>query len=123
VNIWSKVLTDPLGLSGFALFVAFSTLGLLAKRKLAKKWVWLPNGVFAMACACLLAGLFLAYLQIRKAGLEPLPTTVNQQHIDQIDQQSSGSGAVNAAGVQGSVTTNNTESGEDSTKTKQKATK
>ena len=124
MNAWIKVVTNPLGLAAFALSIVLSVL---AGKNRARKPAWMIGVIFAMACAALVGGLFLAYLQVQKAAQPtkagPSPATVNQQHIDQINQQSSGSGAVNAAGVQGSVTTNNAATGEDSTKTKKKMAK
>ena len=113
---WIKVVTDPMGLAGFALFLVFTFLA----RK-GKKPAWLAAGAFAMACLALVGGLTLAYFRVRTnpspasttapstpSQPSPAPGTVNQQSIEKINQKSSGVGAVNAAGVQGgSVTVNN----------------
>lgn len=111
---WIKVVTDPMGLAGFALFLVFTVLS-----KKGKKPAWLAAGAFAMACVALVGGLTLAYYRVRAnpssttapstaSQPSPAPGTVNQQAIGEIKQESSGAGAVNAAGVQGgSVTVNN----------------
>jgi hypothetical protein len=114
---WIKVVTDPMGLAGFALFLVFTFLA----RK-GKKPAWLAAGAFAMACLALAGGLILAYFRARAnpnpssstttpgtvSQPSPASSTVNQQAIEEIKQESSGAGAVNAAGVQGgSVTVNN----------------
>ncbi len=112
MNAWIKVVTHPLGLAGFALFLAFS---ITAKKIPARRPAWLTPLFFAMACAALLGGLVLSYRQVNRTV--PPPTTVNQQRINQINQQSSGNGAVNNAGVQGGVTINNSST----TKAKKKA--
>jgi len=119
VNGWIKVVTHPLGLAAFALFLVFTVV---ARRSRGRGPAWIVRGFFAMAWVTLIGGLVLAYLQVQKAT-QP-PATVNQQHIDQVNQQSSGSGAVNAAGVQGSVTTNNGQpQRQDSQKNKKQAEK
>ena len=113
---WIKVVTDPMGLAGFALFLVFTFLA-----KKGKKPAWLAAGAFGMACVALAGGLTLAYFRVRtnpnpasttapSTASQPAsaPGTVNQQSIGEIKQKSSGAGAVNAAGVQGgSVTVNN----------------
>lgn len=113
---WIKVITDPMGLAGFALFLVFTFLA----RK-GKKPAWLAAGAFAMACVALAGGLTLAYFRVRTSpnpasttapstASQPssAPGTVNQQAIGEIKQESSGAGAVNSAGMQGgSVTVNN----------------
>jgi hypothetical protein len=83
----------------------------------------MPKGVFAMACICLLSCIVLAYLRARRVGPRPVAPTLNQQRFDQINQESTGNGSVNAAGVQGSVTTNNAAGGEASAQPNRKARK
>jgi len=113
---WIKVVTDPMGLAGFALFLVFTVLA----RK-GKKPAWLAAGAFAMACVALAGGLILAYFRVRTnpnpsstttpstaSQPSPVPGTINQQSVGEIKQESSGAGAVNAAGTQGgSVSVNN----------------
>src|SRR6476646_1846980 len=98
-----KVVTDPMGLAGFALFLVFTVLA----RK-GKKPAWMAAGAFAMACLALAGGLTLAYLRVRmnpNPALNTAPSTANQpssaagtvdqQAIGEIKQESSGAGAVN----------------------------
>ena len=60
---WTKVVTSPLGLAGFALFLVF---GYLAKVKKSDERRWLaPIAAFA-ALSALVGGLALAYFQIPK---------------------------------------------------------
>lgn len=101
---WEKVLTDPLGLAGYVLFLVFGVVTLIAKRRTAlHRWV-VPAG-FTMAAVLLLSCLYLAYH--RKSPPTPvLPTTQSPQaasmHINKVDQKVENGNAV--AGVQGSVT-------------------
>jgi len=111
---WIKVVTDPMGLAGFALFLVFTFLA----RK-GKKPAWMSAWAYAMACTALVGGLVLGYFRVRENSSPhlpaaasqpapaPAPATTNQQAIGEINQQSTGNGAVNAAGVQGPMTVNN----------------
>lgn len=110
---WTKVVTQPIGLAGFALFVVF---GLLAKTK--KKPTWLVAGFFALASVALIGGLAIGYFEVQHGNppshskavsslpskTNPEPAQSNQQVIGEINQNSTGTGAVNAGGVQGQVT-------------------
>ena len=92
---WIKVVTHPLGLAGFALFLVFSFLG---KSRQGKKPTWLAPSAFAMAFITLVGGIALAYLQSsRPAG------TSGGQQIGTIQQTASGASSPNVAGVQGNV--------------------
>ena len=106
------MLTNPIGLAGFAVFLVF---GFLAKK--GKKPQWLAIGAYVMALIALAGGLVLAYLRANPSASQtrafpvgasptPISSVVNQQNIGQIKQQSSGIGAINTAGVQGQVTVN-----------------
>jgi hypothetical protein len=89
IHEWVKVLTQPLGLAGFALFLIFQLLG----RKLkAYERRWAFVAMVAMSVICLLGGLGLAYRHEQK-----------QEKIEQVQQQSSGAGSPNVQGVQGDV--------------------
>jgi hypothetical protein len=92
---WIKVVTHPLGLTGFALFLVFSFLG---RNRQREKPNWLTPSAFAMALIALIGGLSLAYQQ----NTRPTATSSGQQ-IGKIQQNSSGSSTLNAAGVQGNV--------------------
>jgi hypothetical protein len=94
---WIKVVTHPLGLIGFALFLVFS---FLAKNRQKKKPTWLPSVAFVMAFATLVGGFGLAYVQTGRPT--PAPAS-NEQKIGTIQQKSSGPSTSNVAGVQGNV--------------------
>jgi hypothetical protein len=60
---WTKVVTSPLGLAGFALFLVF---GYLAKVKRSDERRWLAPVAVFVAVAALVGGLVLAYVQVPK---------------------------------------------------------
>jgi hypothetical protein len=103
---WTKVVTHPLGLAGFVLFLVF---GYLAKTKRRDERRWLSPVAFAIAAVALIGGLVLAYVEVSK----PVPPSVQtskpqaptqQQTNQQIQQTSTGAGSPNVQGVQGDVT-------------------
>jgi hypothetical protein len=94
MDAWIKVVTSPLGLVGFALFLVFSFLG---TRK--KKPAWFPIGAYGMAVLALMGRILIAYLHETQSKGDTA-----EQHIGTIQQGQSGTGA-NTAGVQGNVTT------------------
>jgi hypothetical protein len=96
---WEKVVTDPLGLTAYALSLVFGIVSFEARRrKLKYQWV-VPAG-FAMAAVCVLGGLSLAYL--REAGANLKANAPNPSlHIDKLEQKVGNGNAV--AGVQGDV--------------------
>lgn len=98
MNSWIKVVTDPLGLTGFALFLVFS---FLARNRQGKKPKWLTPSAFAMALIALVGGLSIAYQQ----NTHPSAPSSDQK-IGIIEQSSSGSSAPNVAGVRGNVSIN-----------------
>jgi hypothetical protein len=63
---WAKVVVQPLGLAGFALFLVF---GFIARAKSGDRRRWLPPVAVAMACLALIGGLALAYLNTAAAPL------------------------------------------------------
>jgi hypothetical protein len=93
MNSWVQVVTHPLGLAGFALFLVFSFLG-----RMKKKPDWFPIGAYAMAILALVGGLFIAYRQE-----SPSPVAAADQQIGSIQQTQIGTGA-NVADVKGPVT-------------------
>jgi hypothetical protein len=105
MNEWVKVVTHPLGLTGFTLFLVF---GYLAKAKKSKNARWLGFAAVAMAVIALVGGLALAYKQVTP----PLPTqtqsgappaATKQQTNQKIEQTTSGQGSPAVQGVQGDV--------------------
>jgi hypothetical protein len=61
---WAKVVVQPLGLAGFALFLVF---GSIARAKSGDQRRWLAPVAVAMACFALIGGLALAYLSTAAA--------------------------------------------------------
>lgn len=90
---WIKVVTHPLGLAGFALFLVFSFLG---KSRQRKKPTWIAPSAFAMAFITLVGGMALAYLQSSRP-----PAMSGGQQIGTIEQTTNGGSSPNIAGVQG----------------------
>ena len=103
---WTKVVTDPLGLVAFALFLVF---GLLAKIKQRKERRWLSAAAGVMAVAALASGLVLAYLRIQKESstdspqAHQPPATSMQQTNQQVQQTTTGPCRPAVQGVQGEV--------------------
>ncbi len=95
MNSWVHVVTHPLGLAGFALFLVFSFLG-----RMKKKPDWFPIGAYAMALLALVGGLFIAYRQESHS-----PAGAADQQIGSIQQSINGTGS-NVAGVKGPVEVN-----------------
>jgi hypothetical protein len=103
---WTKVVTNPLGLAGFALFLVF---GYLAKIKRNDERRWLSPVAFAIAAVALVGGLVLAYVQASKPVIPSVqfskPAAPTQQQANQqVQQSSTGEGSPNVQGVQGDVT-------------------
>jgi hypothetical protein len=101
VNEWTKVVTDPLGLVGFALFLVFAYL---ARVKKSKQHRWIVPSAMIMASVALVGGLTLAYYRVHaaaKPSAQPSPAPVKQRSVQ---QKSSGPGSPNVQGVEGDVT-------------------
>lgn len=105
---WSRVVTSPLGIAGFALFLVF---GYLAKRKRLDERRWITPIAMLLAVAALAGGFVLAYVQTPNPTLtsprnSSLPVTApsNSQLNKQVQQTSTGQGSPNVQGVQGDVT-------------------
>lgn len=94
---WTKVVTDPLGLGGFALFLFFAYIG--HRRKSGQQDSWTGLASYSLAVIALLGGLILAYQKEKRkpdgAG------NVQNMKIGNVDQQSQGGS--NVTGVQGDV--------------------
>lgn len=110
---WTKVITDPLGLAGFALALVF---GFVAR---TRKPAWVMPVSIILAAVCIFGSLFLAYERVssekKEAGkkLEPVaeppnsrdpPAAANSMKIDKIEQHVERGSAV--SGLQGNVTIN-----------------
>ncbi len=105
---WAKVVTHPLGLAGFALFLVFAYLA-RAKRSDERRWIS-PIAV-AAAVVALVAGLTLSYIQALHRQLTPPPAVQagkppvsGQQQTNQVQQTTTGPGSPAVQGVQGNVT-------------------
>ncbi len=103
---WTKVVTQPLGLAGFVLFLVF---GYLAKVKRQDARRWLSPVAFAIAAVALIGGLVIAYVQVPKSvapASNPAnpPASIQQQTNQQVQQTTSGQGSPAVQGVQGDVT-------------------
>ena len=103
---WTKVVTHPLGLAGFALFLVF---GYLARAKQNAERRWLSPAALALAVIALAGGLLIAYKQIPKPSPQPIQTIqiqppAKQQTSGNVQQTSTGEGSPNLQGVQGDVT-------------------
>jgi hypothetical protein len=88
---WTKVVTEPLGLAGFALSLVF---GVIARWKKSDGRRWMFPAAISMAGVALVGGLSLAYLRARKDAVPPA----------KIKQTSSGCASPNIANVNGDVT-------------------
>ena len=103
---WIKVITDPLGIAGYALALVFGITGRIISQKGKRNAKWVAPTAFAFALVCIIGGLTLAYSR----GVTPLPVRpkpasdqTQSMHIDKIDQKGNGAAV---AGVQGNVTVN-----------------
>jgi hypothetical protein len=105
MGAWAKIVNEPLGLAGFALFLIFAYLG---KVKSGDKRKWISPVAFACAAATLIGGFSLAFLQITKTVPPPdsaaKPPASAVQQINHTQQSSSGPGSPNVQGVNGDVT-------------------
>jgi hypothetical protein len=59
---FTKVITHPLGLAGFALALIFGVTGMFARHKTAPSW--LPGVAVTLGALCLIGGMLLAYRTI-----------------------------------------------------------
>jgi hypothetical protein len=103
---WTKVVTEPLGLAGFALFLVF---GVLSRVKRDDERKWLGPLAMAMAIVALSGGLTLAYLKrppqaAPQVTTPPAGLTTSKTQTNQVEQTSTGAGSPNVQGVQGDVT-------------------
>lgn len=99
---WTKVVTQPLGLAGFALFLVF---GYLARAKRNDERRWLSPVAVAVAAVALAGGLILAYVQAPRPAAPAAQTTKTPaQQTNQVQQSTSGAGSPAVQGVQGDVT-------------------
>jgi len=94
MQAWTKVVTDPLGLAGFALFLVF---GIIARVGFSKKQRWLAVSAFAMAFVALVGGLALSWVKTASTPVTPSSATTSTQTTH-------GAQSPAVQGVQGDVT-------------------
>ena len=100
MNKWTNVVTDPLGLAGFALFLVFSFVAL---RRQSQKPRWIVMSFITLAFLAILGGIGLSYL--RQSGQRPVVIPASAPPgSKQIEQQTSGSHSPAVADVHGNVT-------------------
>jgi hypothetical protein len=98
---WTKVVTNPLGLAGFALFLVF---GILAKVKRNDERRWLSPAAVGIAAIALIGGLLLAYAQTPRPQLNHPAANANpQQSCSDADIKTSGQGSPVVNCANGSV--------------------
>jgi hypothetical protein len=98
---WTKVITNPLGLAGFALFLVFGFLGKV-KRKDERKWF--SPVAFGIAALALIGGLVIAYAQApRPQAVHPNAAPSAALNCADVDQKTSGAGSPNVNCVNGNV--------------------
>ena len=96
---WTKVVMQPLGLAGFALFLVF---GLIANRKRKAPHNWLFPAALGMAVLALIGGISLSYVQMTQRAAAASKATPPSQV--KVEQKSSGACSPNIADVKGDVT-------------------
>jgi hypothetical protein len=90
---WTKVVTNPLGLAGFALFLVF---GVLAKLKRNDERRWLSPAAVSISAIALIGGLLLAYAQTPRS--QPArPAAAQSCNDTDIKTSGQGSPVVNCA--------------------------
>jgi hypothetical protein len=104
---WAKVITHPLGLAGFTLFIVFS---LLIRRTTNRQPRWLKVIFTTMALIALIGGLFLAYernkAEISTASQEQTlksPQSSKEPEAVTIELTTKGPNSPAVAGVKGDV--------------------
>jgi len=101
-----KIVTDPLALAGYALFLVFGIVTLVIKGK-NKQNQWIVPAGFILAVICAMGGLAIGWHRdVTKTVNTSLPAPLPQpvMKIDKIEQKVDSGNAT--AGVQGSVTNN-----------------
>ena len=104
VSSWVNVVTDPLGLAGFALFLVF---GALAKIGRSRNKAWLFVAAISLAAIALIGGMILSWQksEVNQQPASTVPTTTTQPpgEASQITYEKQSPAVQN---VQGGVTIN-----------------
>jgi hypothetical protein len=98
---WVEVVTQPLGLVGFGLFLVFGYLG---KVKRQDERRGLSRIAFTLAALALIGGLGIAYVQIPRPKRPNDTEQPKPPHKVKVQQNSTGPGSPNVQGVSGDVT-------------------
>src|SRR5438874_13808951 len=102
---WMRVLTSPLGLVAFALFLIFSVLAKAKSGQQKDQRFW--RQLFASsAVVCLIGGLCLSFFQVMHPPSPAANPAAEKQENKDVEQKTSGSGSPAIQGVQGDVTVN-----------------
>ena len=107
MTLWSKVVTHPLGLGAFALFLVFSYLYWhFEKNKSVPRW--LGRTAIGLATITLIGSLVLGYFETVKSSAPsvqiPKPTQVAPTQTNpEVRQETSGPGSPAVQGTQGDV--------------------
>lgn len=115
---WIKVVTNPLGLCGFALFLVF---GALARARRLRERRWVAPAAVSLAALALMGGLALAWAQVRsdsnavEKARETSPVTPPPMlKCEATSQTSTGPGSPNVSCSQAPVVVNVDQSAEGS---------
>jgi hypothetical protein len=103
MNEWTKVVSNPLGLAGFALFLVF---GYLARVKRNDERRWLSPVAVALAFVALAGGLILSYIPTSKLSPPASPSVEapTRPQVNKVQQSTTGDGSPAVQGTQGDVT-------------------
>jgi hypothetical protein len=100
---WEKVITDPLGIAGFALSLVFTLATRMISQKRKEQNRWLAPAAYALAAVCVIGGFSLAWhrdlIGVPAATALPPSPAITTGNIEQ-------NGNGNVAGVQGNVNIN-----------------
>lgn len=107
MNEWAKVVSHPLGLAGFALFLVFLIVGMATGSKERR----VLTGIFLVAAfLCLGGGLVFYYIQSGPPAGSPRvpqsPESPSHQENGPVQQRTNGPASPAIQGVQGDVTVN-----------------
>ncbi len=101
---WVDVVTQPLGLAGFALFLVF---GYAARTKERRAKQWLRPVAIVFAFLSLAAGTVLSYINVSRAPEAHSPSDprsrTSQGSLPHVEQKSTGPGSPNIQGISGDV--------------------
>lgn len=112
---WEKVVTDPLGIAGFALSLVFTLATRIISQKRKEQNRWLVPAVYSLAVVCVIGGFSLAWHRdsLEKAPppaavapTQPAAATQPAAPSSIITGDISQSGDGDVAAVQGNATTN-----------------